>query len=137
MAYRNIKTNTGSHTAGTDKKTIKDIQNLSADEVVSFVRRIVSGKHGYRPKPVRRKNIPKPNGDTRPLGIPCIWDRLVQQCIKQVLEPICEAKFYAHSYGFRPNRSVEHAMAIVGKHMQVGKLHYAIEFVIKGRSVCF
>ena len=132
LAYRNIKTNTGSHTAGTDKKTIKDIQNLSADEVVSFVRRIVSGKHGYRPKPVRRKNIPKPNGDTRPLGIPSIWDRLVQQCIKQVIEPICEAKFSNNSYGFRPNRSVEHAIARTYNLMQLTNLHYVVEFDIKG-----
>ena len=54
---------------------------------------------------------PKPNGNTRPLGIPCIWDRLVQQCIKQVMEPICEARFSNNRYGFRPNRSVENAIA--------------------------
>lgn len=132
LAYRNIKTNTGSHTAGTDKKTIKDIQNFSADEVVNFVRNIVSGKHGYRPKPIRRKDIPKPNGTTRPLGIPCIWDRLVQQCIKQVLEPICEAKFSNNSYGFRPNRSVEHAIARAYNLMQLTNLHYVVEFDIKG-----
>lgn len=132
LAYRNIKTNTGSHTAGTDKRTIKDIQNFSADEVVNFVRNIVSGKHGYRPKPVRRKDIPKPNGTTRPLGIPCIWDRLVQQCIKQVLEPICEAKFSNNSYGFRPNRSVEHAIARAYNLMQLTNLHYVVEFDIKG-----
>lgn len=132
LAYRNIKTNTGSHTAGTDKKTIKDIQNFSADEVVNFVRKIICGKHGYRPKPVRRKDIPKPNGSTRPLGIPCIWDRLIQQCIKQVLEPICEAKFSNNSYGFRPNRSVEHAIARVYNLMQLTNLHYVVEFDIKG-----
>ena len=112
LAYRNIKTNTGSNTAGTDKLTIKDIGSLTAEEVVEKVRFIVQGsKHGYRPKPVRRKEIPKPNGKTRPLGIPCIWDRLIQQCIKQVMEPICEAKFSNNSYGFRPNRSVENAIS--------------------------
>ena len=111
LAYRNIKANTGSNTAGTDKLTMKDIGCLPPEEVVAKVRFIVSGsKHGYRPKPVRRKDIPKPNGKTRPLGIPCIWDRLVQQCIKQVMESICEAKFSKNSYGFRPNHSVEHAM---------------------------
>ena len=89
LAYRNIKTNKGSRTAGTDKITIEDIGRLSPEEVVNKVRFIVTGsEHGYRPKPVRRKDIPKPNGKTRPLGIPCMWDRLIQQCIKQVMEPI-------------------------------------------------
>ncbi len=109
LAYRNMKSNTGSRTAGTDKLNIFDISRLTADEVVERVRFILTGsKHGYRPRPVRRKEIPKPYDPTktRPLGIPCIWDRLVQQCIKQVMEPICEAKFSDNSYGFRPNRSV-------------------------------
>ena len=87
LAYRKIKTNTGSNTAGTDGLKIKDIGRLSPEEVVEKVRFILTGsKHGYRPRPVRRVEIPKPNGDMRPLGIPCIWDRLVQQCIKQVME---------------------------------------------------
>lgn len=76
LAYRNIKANTGSKTAGTDKLTIGDIGKLSPDEVVQKVRYIVQGtEHGYRPKPVRRKDIPKPYDPTktRPLGIPCIW----------------------------------------------------------------
>ena len=94
LAYRNIKKNTGSKTCGTDKLTIRDIGKCSPDEVVEKVRFIVNGsEHGYRPKPVRRKEIPKPYdpSKTRPLGIPCIWDRLIQQCIKQVMEPVCEA----------------------------------------------
>ena len=128
LAYRNIKSNEGSKTPGTDKLTIRDIGRLNADEVVEKVRYIVSGsKHGYRPKPVRRKDIPKPNGSTRPLGIPCIWDRLIQQCIKQVLEPICEAKFSENSYGFRPNRSVENAIARTYRLMQQVNLHYVVE----------
>lgn len=135
LAYRNIKTNTGSNTAGTDGLTIKDIGRLSADSVVEKIRFIVMGsQHGYRPKPVRRKDIPKAYdpSKTRPLGIPCIWDRLVQQCIKQVLEPICEAKFSDNSYGFRPNRSVENAIAKTYKLMQMSNLHYVIEVDIKG-----
>lgn len=135
LAYRNIKTNTGSNTAGTDKLTIKDIKRLSPDDVVNKVRFIVTGStHGYRPKPVRRKEIPKPHDPTktRPLGIPCIWDRLVQQCIKQVMEPICEAKFSDNSYGFRPNRCVEHAIAETHRLIQRSHLHYVIEFDIKG-----
>ena len=133
LAYRNIKTNGGSNTPGTDKKTIRDIGELSPEELVAKMRYIILGsQHGYRPKPVRRKEIPKPNGTTRPLGIPCIWDRLVQQCIKQVMEPICEAKFSDSSYGFRPNRSVENAIAETHKHLQLSHLHYVVEVDIKG-----
>jgi retron-type reverse transcriptase len=79
LAYRNIKTNQGSKTPGTDGITINDIEKLSTNEVVSKIRYFVIGsKHGYRPKPIRRKEIPKPNGKMRPLGIPCMWDRIIQ-----------------------------------------------------------
>lgn len=135
LAYRNIKTNKGSKTPGTDKLTIGDIGKLAPDEVVEKVRFIVTGsQHGYRPKPVRRKEIPKPYDPTktRPLGIPCIWDRLIQQCVKQSVEPICEAKFSENSYGFRPNRSAEHAIGVTAQKLQLANLHYVIEFDIKG-----
>ena len=133
LAYRNIKANGGSYTAGTDNRNITDIGRMTPEAVVEKVRYIVTGSvHGYRPKPVRRKDIPKPNGKTRPLGIPCIWDRLIQQCIKQVMEPICEAKFSNNSYGFRPNRSVEHAIQRTYTMLQKMNLHYVIEFDIKG-----
>ena len=133
LAFRNIKNNTGSQTAGTDKLTMRDISKLTPDEVVENVRFILCGsQHGYRPKPVRRKEIPKPNGKTRPLGIPCIWDRLIQQCIKQVLEPICEAKFSNCSCGFRPCRSVETAIQKYYRHAQRSYLHYVVEVDIKG-----
>ena len=133
LAYRNIKSNKGSYTAGTDKLDITAIGSLSPETVVEKVRYfLVGSKHGYRPKPVRRKDIPKPNGKTRPLGIPCIWDRLIQQCIKQILEPICEAKFSNNSYGFRPNRSVEHAISKTYSLLQRSNMHYILEFDIKG-----
>lgn len=133
LAYRNIKANKGSQTPGSDKLAMKDIAKLTPDEVVEKIRFIMAESvHGYRPKPVRRKDIPKPDGSTRPFGIPCIWDRLVQQSIKQVLEPICEAKFSNNSYGFRPNRCVEHAIAETHRLLQRSKLGYVIEFDIIG-----
>lgn len=133
LAYRNMKKNGGSKTPGTDNLSILDIEKLSPNEVVYKVREILLNKeHGYRPKPVRRKEIPKPNGNMRPLGIPCIWDRLIQQCLLQVLEPICEAKFSPNSFGFRPGRSVENAIARTYRLMQMTNLHYVACFDIKG-----
>lgn len=86
----------------------------------------------YQPKPVRRVEIPKPDGKTRPLGIPTIIDRLVQQSILQVLEPICEARFHERSNGFRPNRSTENAMAQCYRMIQIQNLHFVVDIDIKG-----
>ena len=129
LAYRNIKRNTGSRTAGVDHRTMKHIEKLSSEEVVSKIRHKLAW---YKPKPVRRVEIPKPNGKTRPLGIPAIWDRLVQQCILQVLEPICEAKFHDRSNGFRPNRSTEHAIAQSMRMVQIQHLYFVVDVDIKG-----
>ena len=129
LAYRQIKANKGSYTPGTDGKTMADIENLTEEKYVSLIQKKLSW---YKTKIVRRKDIPKPNGKTRPLGIPCIEDRLIQQCILQVLEPICEAKFNPHSHGFRPNRSAEHAIAECERLMQKSHCTYVVEFDIKG-----
>jgi len=131
LAYRNIKGNNGSVTPGTDGLTIKDVERYTPDGLVQKVRNITKN---YCPRTVRRKEIPKPYdpSKTRPLGIPCIWDRIIQQSILQVLEPICEAKFSKNSYGFRPNRSCEQAVAAAYRYMQCSHLHYVVEFDIKG-----
>ena len=129
LAYRNIKRNSGSHTGGIDRLNIKDIEKISADKLVEIIQRKFQY---YKPRPVRRVEIPKPNGKTRPLGIPTILDRLVQQCILQVLEPICEAKFHERSNGFRPNRSAEHALAQCYRMIQMQKLYFVVDVDIKG-----
>lgn len=128
LAYRNIKRNSGSHTSGVDKLSIKEIEQLSTEKLVEIIQRKFKF---YKSKPVRRVEIPKPNGKTRPLGIPTIIDRLVQQCILQVMEPICEAKFHDRSNGFRPNRSAEHALAQCYRLIQVQNLHYVVDVDIK------
>jgi len=86
----------------------------------------------YTPKSEKRDEIPKSDGRLRPLGIPCIEDRIMQQCIKQVLEPICEARFHKRSYGFRPNRNTSHAIARCMHLMNRAKLHYVVDIDIKG-----
>lgn len=129
LAYRNIKNNHGSNTAGVDSRTIKNIEKLDEE---SYVRKVRAKLANYTPKAVRRVEIPKPDGRTRPLGIPTIWDRIVQQCVLQVLEPICEAKFHERSNGFRPNRSTENAIAQAMFYMQKVNLHYVVDVDIKG-----
>ena len=129
LAYRTIKSNKGSKTPGTDGKTIVDIEKRSENELVEEIQ---SRLQNYRPKKVRRKLIEKDNGKMRPLGIPCILDRIIQQCFKQVLEPIAEAHFYNHSYGFRPLRSTHHAMARIQFLVNQSKLHYVVDVDIKG-----
>ena len=129
LAYRNICKNKGSFTAGVDGKTIEDIQKHSIQVVAQRVRNKLTQ---YQPKQVRRVMIPKGNGKMRPLGIPSIWDRLIQQCVLQVLEPICEAKFHERSNGFRPYRSAQNAVAQCYKMIQLQDLHYVVDIDIKG-----
>ena len=104
MAYRNLKGNDGSNTPGVDGLTFESLRNMPEMELLSKVRGKILN---YQPKAVRRVYIPKPNGKKRPLGIPTVLDRMVQQSVLQVLEPFCEAKFYSKSYGFRPNRNTK------------------------------
>ena len=131
LAYRNIKANSGSRTAGTDGRAIKDLEKMPDSKLVALVQRKLNW---YEPQSVRRVEIPKGNDPKkkRPLGIPTILDRLIQQCVLQILEPICEAKFHEHSYGFRPNRSQEHAIALVYKNIQCSHYYYVVDVDIKG-----
>jgi len=129
LAYRVIKSNKGSKTAGTDGKTIENLKIMTDCDLVNLVK---TKLENYQPKKVRRVFIPKPNGKKRPLGIPCILDRLIQQCFKQILEPIAEAHFYKHSYGFRPLRSTHNALARVQFLINNGGLHFIVDIDIKG-----
>ena len=131
LAYRNIKNNKGSTTKGTDGRTIKYYKGWSQEKFVTYFQGKLAN---YHPKSVRRVEIPKDYqpGKTRPLGIPCMDDRIIQQCILQVLEPICEAKFHKHSYGFRPNRATSHAIARTQYLMWNGNFHYVVDIDVKG-----
>lgn len=129
LAYRSIKRNKGGQTPGVDGRTIKDIESMVEEQFLETVRRKL---RWYQPKPVRRVEIPKPGGKTRPLGIPCIMDRIVQQCILQVMMPICEAKFHKSSHGFRPNRSTETAVAQCYRLIQKEHFYHVVDIDIKG-----
>lgn len=129
LAYRTIKRNNGSTTAGVNGHTIDYWADKPSDEYIDYIRKRLAN---YQPQQVRRVFIPKGNGKTRPLGIPTIEDRLIQQCIKQVLEPIVEAQFHANSYGFRPNRTTEHAMAVFLRYINISRCYYIVDIDIKG-----
>lgn len=129
LAYRNIKRNKGSNTPPVDKVTIENIEKLTQEQFVAKMRNRFSN---YCPNVVRRKEIPKPNGKTRPLGIPSFWDRIVQQSILQVLEPICEARFCTRSYGFRSNKSAEQAIADAVFKINQTNLTYVVDVDIQG-----
>lgn len=128
LAYRNIKNNSGSMTCGIDKKTIKFIKRMSLRKFINIIQNKFKD---YSPQDIRRIYIPKSNGKMRPLGIPTIIDRVIGQCILQVLEPIMEAKFHNNSNGFRPYKSCESAISQFQNYVYRNKCYYVIDIDIK------
>lgn len=130
-AIHNLKANTGSITAGSDGETMR--LDILQKEYPKVIRRVKQSFENYMPLPVRRVLIPKEDKDEkRPLGIPAIIDRIVQECVKMVLEPIMEAQFFEHSYGFRPYRNADMAMGRIGQITLKTGYHWVVEGDIKG-----
>lgn len=109
-AWRRVQKNKGA--AGVDAQTLAAVKEYGAERLLAELQRDLQGGR-YRPLPVRRVLIPKPKGGVRPLGIPTIKDRIVQQAARMVLEPIFEADFLDASFGFRPRRSATDAKEVL------------------------
>lgn len=105
-AYKRVKANKGA--PGVDGMTVEEALSWLKEHGKEMTEAIRSGK--YKPTPVRRKEIPKPDGGVRKLGIPTVKDRIVQQAIAQQLMPLYEPKFSEGSYGYRPGRSAQDAI---------------------------
>lgn len=115
-AIRAVKSNKGA--PGIDKMTVNEIDeyfNENMDEIKTTIK-----NKKYKPLPVRRVYIPKPNGKERPLGIPTVRDRVIQQAVAQVLINVYDEHFSSHSYGFRPNRNAHGAIEEVLKYLNEG-----------------
>ena len=101
-----MKANQGA--AGVDGQSIEEFEARLADHLYKLWNRLSSGS--YMPPPVRRVDIRKANGGTRPLGIPTVADRIAQEVVRRILEPVVEPLFHRDSYGYRPGRSAIHAV---------------------------
>lgn len=107
-AFKSVKANQGA--AGVDGQTIEGFESRLAGNLYKLWNRMSSGS--YLPPPVRRVDIPKANGGTRPLGIPTVADRVAQEVVRRYLEPLLEPRFHRDSYGYRPRRSAIDALRV-------------------------
>ena len=116
LAYKKVRANKGS--SGVDGMTVDDLLKFLKQNGKKLRKQILEGT--YRPNPVKRVKIPKPDGGSRTLGIPTVLDRVIQQAIAQILTPLFEKKFSEHSYGFRPGRSAKQAVKKCREYIEAG-----------------
>lgn len=126
QAWKRVKANQGA--PGIDGMTVEDFPAFAREHWPRIATAIREGNH--RPAPVRRVWIPKPDGAQRPLGIPTVLDRVIQQAAAQVLGPLFEAGFSEHSHGYRPGRSAHKAVAVMEESWKEGRRH-AVECDLK------
>lgn len=118
-AYKRVKQNGGA--AGIDGMTVDEMLPYLREHGGELVASIRGG--WYKPKPVRRVEIPKPDGGVRLLGVPTVIDRMIQQAIMQVLQPVFEPNFSDNSYGFRPGRNAQQAIIKAKTYFDEGYIH--------------
>jgi RNA-directed DNA polymerase len=133
VAWERVAANAGSKTPGIDRATVAWIESRIGVEVLLRDIRTQLKSRMFQPVAVRQVMIPKPNGKLRRLGIPTVTDRVVQAALKLVLEPIFEAGFQPCSYGFRPNRRAQDAVAEI-HHFTTQRYHWVLEADIEA---CF
>jgi RNA-directed DNA polymerase len=116
QAYKRVKSNKGS--AGVDGMQVDEMRTFIKKHKEELIRSLMDGT--YQSQPVRKVEIPKPDGSKRTLGIPTVIDRLIQQAILQVLQPMYEPQFSESSYGFRPKRSAHQAVKQAQAYVSAG-----------------
>lgn len=119
MAYKRVCANKGA--PGGDGMTVHELKDWLSKNREILVKKLMDGT--YEPKPVRKVEIPKPNGGVRQLGIPTVIDRMVQQAIAQVITPIFDPLFSESSYGFRPGRGAHQALEKSREYVQSGRAY--------------
>jgi len=115
-ALKRVCANKGS--PGVDRMPVEELRDYLKTHWSGIREELLQGQ--YKPQPVKQVMIPKPGGGTRMLGIPTVLDRFIQQALLQVLNPIYDSTFSAHSYGFRPGRSAHQALRQAKKYMEEG-----------------
>jgi RNA-directed DNA polymerase len=126
-AWQQVKANQGA--AGIDQQSVQRFAAHEQEYLSELAQQLEQG--AYQAQAVRRVDIPKPGGKTRPLGIPTVKDRIVQTAVKRVIEPIFENEFLASSYGFRPGKSCKDALRQVDAYLKAGYTH-VVDADLKG-----
>jgi retron-type reverse transcriptase len=132
QAWKRVRSNKGA--AGIDGLDIDQTADRLRSAWPAIREQLLQGT--YRPQAVRRVTIPKPDGGERELGIPTVTDRLIQQALLQVLQPILDPTFSQHSYGFRPNRSAHGAILAAQAYVQSGQSRHPHRSCSETRRRC-